>query len=70
MNFLVVVDSYYTRDIQVCRGDWDDDNDWKDAYGDVVLGIYTCGSKEEALKTASIENGVPIEYLNWYVLNS
>lgn len=63
MSILVVVGSIYTRDIQVFKGDG-----WKDAFGEVVLGVYKGRDEKDILCKASLESDIPVDYLKGYVL--
>lgn len=55
-NFLIVVDEYYVRDVQIATtvdADQSESENWIDYSGEVVLGVFTESTEEKALEMAS-----------------
>lgn len=66
----MTVDSEFVRDVQICLipEQFDSDDGWKDAFGELVLGIYHADIVGQAIEKAAIEHGVSGEILYAYEL--
>ena len=64
-NYLVILSSGWTRDIQLCRSlevgapsNWDKEDLWEDTEGDIVMGTILADSATEAIDLVSTIEGI------------